>query len=333
MSKVQHVILTGGVGSRLWPLSRVSRPKQYLDIFSDKSLFELTIERNASFSEGLIVVGNQMNRSLSQKALQKMGRADYLNITEFTPRNTAPAIAFAAFAADPEDVLLVTPADHIIKEGAEYTSAINEGIQWAKEGFIVTFGIKPSRPETGFGYIEAHGNEVASFREKPSLDLAQEFLSKGNFLWNSGIFCFKAGLYLEELRVHAPEIYRTSKEAFGMANNLEMEEASSMAIPSESVDYAVMEKSDKIKVVASNFNWSDMGSFEALYDYLKEQGHLVDSAGNMYIGNKAFTEFIGVENCILVQTEDANLVLHKDSSQDVKKVYQNLEKNNSNLIF
>src|SRR5690554_5811890 len=270
MSKINHVILTGGVGSRLWPLSRISKPKQYLDIFSDSSLFELTVKRNASFSDELIVVGNQMNDSLSKAELHKLGVEDYINIVEFAPRNTAPAIALAAFASKPSDVLLVTPADHIIKEGKEYAEAIEAGISLAKEDYIVTFGIKPNRPETGFGYIEAKGLDVISFREKPTLDKAKDFLKQGDFLWNSGIFRFKAGVFLEELRSNSPETYEKSFNAWNSAEDFALQKTTSLKIPSISVDYAVMEKSNKIKVVSSNFEWSDMGSFEAMYDYLKE---------------------------------------------------------------
>ena len=332
MPTIQHVLLTGGVGSRLWPLSRQSRPKQYLNIFSDYSLFELAVKRNTAFSDGLIVVGNKGNRQLSEAGLQKLGITEYTDIVEATPRNTAPAIAFAAFAAEPEDILLVTPADHIIKEGPEYSIALQKAIDLAKKDNIVTFGIQPIKPETGFGYIEFNENEVLSFREKPDLETAQNFLETGNFLWNSGMFCFKAGVFLEELKKHTPEVYHRSLEAFKLATEGRLEEASSLQIPSISVDYAVMEKSDRIKVVPSHFDWSDMGSFEAVYDYLKEQGHPVDEAGNMVIGSDNYTAFIGLQNSILVFTEDANLVLQKEASQDVKNIYQSLETNNSPLI-
>lgn len=332
MSKILHVILTGGVGSRLWPLSRQSRPKQYLDIFSNHSLFELAVKRNAAFSDGLIVVGNQGNRQLSEVGLQKLGITEYTDIVEATPRNTAPAIAFAAFAAQPEDILLVTPADHIIKEGPEYSIAVQQAIELAKEDNIVTFGIQPTKPETGFGYIEFRENEVLSFREKPDLKTATNFLETGNFLWNSGMFCFKARVFLEEVKKHTPEVYLKSREAFDLAEKGKLGEEPSLQIPSISVDYAVMEKSDRIKVVPSSFDWSDMGSFEAVYDYLKEQGQSVDEYGNMQIGNKKHTFFVGLTNCILVSTEDANLVLSKTASQGVKKVYEELEKNNIQLV-
>ncbi len=332
MSKTLHVLLTGGVGSRLWPLSRISRPKQYLQIFAENSLFQLAVKRNAPFSDGLVVVGNKGNRDLSEKSLHKLKIENYTDIVEATPRNTAPAISFAAFAVQREDILLITPADHIITEGPEYSSAIKEAISLAKSGHVVTFGIRPTRPETGFGYIETNGNEVLSFREKPNMKTVKDFLDRGNFLWNSGMFCFKAGVYLEELQKHSPEVYQKSLMAWKQANDHKLEMSTSLEIPAISVDYAVMEKSEKIKVVKAEFHWSDMGSFQSVYDYLKEQGHPVDDQGNMQIGSSKHTVFVGLKNCIFVQTDDANLVLAKDASQDVKKVYQDLEKTNPSLL-
>jgi mannose-1-phosphate guanylyltransferase len=333
MTKVLHVLLTGGVGSRLWPLSRQSRPKQYLDIFKGNSLFELSVMRNSNYAGELIVVGNSENQHLSVEALDKLKLEDYKSIEEATPRNTAPAIAFAAFAAQAEDILLVTPADHIIEDGEEYKKAIRSAVQLAAENFLVTFGVHPTKPETGYGYIEFTGDNVLSFREKPDKETADTFLKTGNFLWNSGMFCFKAGIYLEELKKYSPEVYQRSLQAWEKAENGKLELETSLQIPAISVDYAVMEKSDKIKVVKADFEWSDMGSFEAVYDYLKEQGQPVDQNGNMQIGSKKHTSFAGLQNCILVETEDANLVLAKEASQDVKQIYQELEQTNSALII
>lgn len=332
MGKILHVILTGGVGSRLWPLSRQSRPKQYLQLFSENSLFELAVKRNAGFSERLIVVGNQKNKHLSIEGLQKLNINNYTHIVEATPRNTAPAIAFAAFASELEDILLVTPADHIINEGEAYDNAIFQAIGLAQKDAVVTFGVKPTKPETGYGYIEFDGDEVLSFREKPDRKNAEDFISSGNFLWNSGMFCFKAGIFLEELEKYAPEVYRQSLTAWKVNNKGRLEKNSSLNIPSISLDYAVMERSQKIKVVKADFEWSDMGSFEAVYDYLKEHGQPVDSYGNMHIGSTQYTAFAGLHNCILVQTDDANLVLAKESSQEVKNIYQELEITHPSLL-
>jgi len=332
MSEIIHVLLTGGVGSRLWPLSRKSRPKQYIDLFGGYSLFELSVKRNSDLTNKLNVIGNVDNNELSKKSLSRIKKETYLNIIEAAPRNTAPAIAFAAFAANPEDLLLVTPADHIIPEGDPYIIAVKRALAIAEEGYIATFGIRPERPETGYGYIEHNGEDVIAFREKPDFKTAENFLKKGNFLWNSGMFCFKAKTFLEELKKYEPEVFARSLEVWNHNNNGELNFENSMKIPSISVDYAVMERSEKMKVVRSEFEWSDMGSFEAIYDYLSEQGHPTDEQGNMVIGSDNYTAFVGLHDSILVCTPDANLVLSKQQSQDVKKVYQSLENNNSVLI-
>lgn len=331
MSKVVHVVLSGGVGSRMWPLSRKSKPKQYLDIFSGNSLFENTIIRNKSLCDQLIIVGNVDNIQLSEKSLQKLEIKNAVNIIEAAPRNTAAAIAFAAFACNSDDVLVVTPSDHVIMGEELYRQSVQQAIEKAQKGAIVTFGIKPVKPETGYGYIEFKEDRVLSFREKPNLETAESFLKKGNFYWNSGMFCFKAGVFLSELEKYEPELFLTSKLVWdnNIDGNLDLE--SSLQIPSISVDYAVMERSKKIKVVASSFDWSDLGSFESIYEYLIKMGHSVDENGNMVIGTNIFTSFVGLKNCIFVFTNDAFLILQKEKSQDVKKVYQYLESINSNL--
>ena len=332
MSKIVHVVLTGGVGSRLWPLSRKSKPKQYLDIFSGYSLFEHTIIRNKQFTDKLIVVGNIDNIDLSTISLDKLGIKNGVNIVESTPRNTAAAIAFSALSCDEDDILIVTPSDHIIDGENLYLQSINEAIQKAKNGHIVTFGIKPTRAETGYGYIEFDKDNVLSFREKPGITTAEDFLYKGNFYWNSGMFCFKSGVFLEELKKYQPDVYETSKVAWNDSKTGLIDLELSKLIPSISVDYAVMEKSKKIKVVPSVFEWSDLGSFESVYDYMKKINYPVDENGNMVLGTTMQTSFIGLSNCIFVYTDDAVLILQKEKSQDVKKIYQYLESINSNLI-
>lgn len=328
---ITQVILTGGIGSRLWPLSRKSQPKQYLNIFDGKSLFEMTVNRNRTIANKVIVVGNIDNCHLSKAVLNKANKS-YIDIIESTPRNTAAAIAFAAFASKPDDILVVTPSDHIIGEMKNYKNAILEAVEKASNGFIVTFGIIPIRPEIGYGYIERDGDDVLSFREKPSQELAREFIANGNFLWNSGMFCFKASVFLEELQLYAPEVYEKAKIAWenNADGNLDLD--LSMDIPSISIDYAVMERSKKIKVVSSKFTWSDLGSFESVYDYLRTIGHPVDDNGNMVIGTNNYTAFLGLQDTIFVHTDTANLILKKECSQDVKNVYGALEKINSDLL-
>nr|WP_294925914.1 mannose-1-phosphate guanylyltransferase [uncultured Flavobacterium sp.] len=330
-NSITHVILTGGVGSRLWPLSRKSQPKQYLEIFEGKSLFEMTVERNSHLANSVMVVGNVDNHHLSSKVMEK-SKTSYINIVESTPRNTAAAIAFAAFASNPDDILIITPSDHIIDKMENYNNAISQAIIKAREGYIVTFGIIPTKPETGYGYIESKGDEVLSFREKPNETTAKDFISKGNFLWNSGMFCFKASVLLDELKQFQPEVYEKSKIVWESSKEGFLDLQTSLEIPSISIDYAVMERSKKIKVVPASFSWSDLGSFESVYDYLVSKGHPIDNNGNMVIGCDKHTTFLGLKNTIFVYTDTANLILHKQNSQDVKDIYSELEKQNSELL-
>ena len=330
MGKIVNVILSGGVGSRLWPLSRKSKPKQYLPIFNQKSLFQLTIERNQIVCEHVVLVGSVQNIDLAKEDLKDV---PHDIIVEAVPRNTAAAIAFAALSLDPEDILVVTPSDHLIEGEEQYLQAMKRGIEFAKEGSLVTFGINPVRPETGYGYIESEGNDVLSFREKPNYETAKDFLKSGNFLWNSGIFCFKASAYLRELERFDPKIFNAAKAAFEQAIDGNLNEEYSLKIPSKSVDYAIMERSDSIKVVPSFFHWSDMGSFDSLHGYLVSKGHAQDEQGNMVIGDSdKHTVFLGLQNCIVVNTADAVLVMDRTFAQEVKHVYEQLEKEGSHLI-
>ena len=323
-SNITLVVLTGGVGSRLWPLSRKSQPKQYLELFDGQSLFEKTVARNADATNQLIVVGNIENYQMSNAVMTKFDTS-FTHIVEATPRNTAAAIAFAAFSSHPDDVLLITPSDHVIEGSDLYTNSVQRAIALANQDFLVTFGIQPTKPETGYGYIEFEGENVIAFHEKPNLATATTYLNSGNYFWNSGLFCFKAGLFLSELEKQEPEVYCTSKKAWEANQNGFLDLDLSMQIPSISVDYAVMERSANIKVVPTSFDWSDLGSFESVYDYLAQKGHPVDSNGNMVIGSEMHTTFVGMQNCLFIHTPDAIMILQKEHSQAVKEVYQNLE--------
>lgn len=333
MANIINVILSGGVGSRLWPLSRKLKPKQYLDIFDGKSLFSLTIERNKNFVDKLLVITNSNNSIIGKKALQDVNKP-VDEIIESASRNTAAAIALACFASGENDILLITPSDHIIQDDICYSKAIKEAVSLAENDYIVTFGITPDRPETGYGYIEHSNNDVISFREKPDRETAENFIQSKRFMWNSGMFCFKAKTLLSELKIHDFELFSAVKNAWDKRQtDFYIPEEFMNLIPSKSIDYAVMEKSSKIKMVKSDFFWSDLGAYDSLYDYLITTGHPIDNNGNMYIGDKEiYTEFLGVKNSILVYTEDAILVLNKDNSQDVKNIYENLVQNNSKYI-
>lgn len=322
-----NVILSGGVGSRLWPLSRKSSPKQYLALFDGRSLFELTLLRNKIIAENCVIVGNKDNYQLSDLGLANAGISNATQIIEAAPKNTAAAIAFACYAVQPSDILIVTPSDHIIADEKAYQEAVAKGIQLAELGYLVTFGVKPSRPETGYGYIEYQNNDVTAFREKPDAATAEKYLASGNFCWNSGIFCFQAGVYLQELQAFEPEIAAASLAAWNARNDDFLPETETALIPSQSIDYAVMERSNKIKVVPADFGWSDLGSFESIWEYLETQKDTHSFQQNhLVLGTKKHVEILGLDNLVVIDTPDALLIMPKALSQQVKGIYERLEK-------
>lgn len=331
INTVTHVVLTGGVGSRLWPLSRKTLPKQYLELFDGESLFEKTLARNLNRSNKTIVVGNIENYKMSNVIMSKFNKP-FTHIVEAVPRNTAAAIAFAAFASHPQDILLITPSDHIIDNKESYDSALKQAIALANQDYLITFGIKPIKPETGYGYIEFQNEDVIAFHEKPDLGTAKKYLEEGNYFWNSGLFCFKAEVFLSELEKQEPGVYWSAKAVWEANKEGFLDYEMSLDIPSISIDYAVMERSKDIKVIPAQFQWSDLGSFESVYDYLVLKGHPIDANRNIAIGTSIHTTFIGVKNCILIYTDDALMVLQKENSQEVKQVYQQLESVDSPLL-
>lgn len=327
-----NVILSGGVGSRLWPLSRKSRPKQYIPLFENSTLFQMCALRNYGIADLIQVIGSVDNYELSRKDLENAGIKKFTEIVEASPRNTAASIAFAAFSALPDDILIVTPSDHVINGVGLYKEAMQKAINIAKENYIVTFGPVPLRPETGYGYIEHDETyNVISFREKPAQEVAEEYVASGKYLWNSGMFCFKASVYLNELKQYSPEVYLAAYNAFLKMENgfLPLEET--MEIPSISVDYAVMEHSKIIKVIPVNFDWNDLGSFESLWDYM-DKNTVGDLPKNLVLGTNKHVEFIGLENIILVETEDVILVMPRNKTQEVKAVYERLELEKPELL-
>lgn len=302
-------------------------------MFGEKSLFQLTVERSKDLVDQVLVVGNKDNYLLSQADLMRAGVSDFTEIIEAAPRNTAAAIAFAALAVHPENILLVTPSDHIITNESAYAKALSEAIDLAKAGNLVTFGITPTKPETGYGYIEFQGTDVQSFREKPDAQTAQQFLDSKTFLWNSGMFCFQAGTYLAELETFEPAILETSRACYECGTDGFLPAEATMLIPSKSIDYAVMERSKKIKVVQTHFGWSDLGSFESIWEHWEGQGETGRfKNNNCVVGSSKHVEFLGVDNLVLVETADAILVLNKNHSQDVKHIYERLEKEKPELV-
>lgn len=329
---VYNLVLCGGVGSRLWPLSRKSNPKQYLKLFDGQSLFQKTILRNIEYVDGFMTVGNQLNNKLSNNQLSEIGVKPIVEIVETIAKNTAPAIAFGALSVIADDILFVTPSDHIIVNDENYKVSIARAIELAKLGNIVTFGIKPSYPEVGYGYIRFADEDVLNFEEKPDIEKAKVFLESGQFLWNSGMFCFKASVFLEELKKYEPVMYEQIITAYKGINSNTLPEIQSSKILGNSIDYAVLEKSNKVKVVKSDIDWSDMGSYQSLWDYYKKYNPEKFINENLILSDKKVVCLHGLKNMIFVDTEDSALIISKDQTNDIKEIYKNVETNMPNLI-
>jgi mannose-1-phosphate guanylyltransferase len=325
-----NIILCGGSGTRLWPLSRRLMPKQFIKLFDDKSLFQLTTQRNSKICNKQIIVANQDLYFLAEDQLEESSITNNEFILEPVGRNTAPAIAISCFALNPEEVVLITPSDHLIKDFKSYDNAVKNAEELAQNNNLVTFGIQPKNANTGFGYIEANGENVVSFHEKPNLQTAEKYIKQGNYYWNSGMFCFKAGVFLRELKQHSPEIYNASKVAFenskksGNISRINLNDM--LGIVDDSIDYAVMEKSNKVKVVPMDANWSDVGSFDVLADELPN-----DENNNLIVSKKT-VKTLGVKDSIIVDTGDVLLVANKENSQDVKNIVASLKKQKSSLV-
>lgn len=349
------VILSGGSGSRLWPLSRSMYPKQFLALNltmnSDYSMFQETLRRLDGLGhKDPIVICNADHRFLAAEKLRELGTAPQSIILEPMGRNTAPAIAVTALAAlknadDP--ILLVLPADHTIKDTKKFHSAIKKAEKLAKGGALVTFGIVPNQPHTGYGYIKrgtdetGGGYDVAEFVEKPDQATAEKFLKSGDYLWNSGMFMFRASRFLAELEKFAPDVLRHAKLAYEDAaadfdfTRLDAEKFAKC--PSISIDYAVMEHTKDARVVPLDAGWSDIGSWSSLWDVCAKDGDnnsltgdiIAEDTHDCYImaENKLVTT-IGVDNLIIVDTKDALLVAGKDRSEDVKKIVDKLKSQN-----
>ena len=347
---MKNIILCGGNGTRLWPVSRTLMPKQFVRLFNNQSLFQLTVERNNKVCDSNFIISNTEQYFLAIDQLEEDKKYNFENakfLLEPVGRNTAPAIALACFDLDPNEIVLVTPSDHLIKDEAEYEKVLMEAQRLAEENNLVTFGITPEFAETGFGYIEGKaidnvqctkynkkqnfkGMDVKAFHEKPDFETATKYLEAGNYYWNSGMFCFKAGVFLEELKKYSLEIYKASKTAF--ENKINLQEAQMrikmddmLNIPDDSIDYAVMEKSKIVKVIPSNIKWSDVGSFDALAE------ELPNDESNNFVLTKKQTELIDVEDLIVVDTEDALLISKKGSSQKIKERVMKLKKEGSPL--
>lgn len=343
--KLTPVILSGGVGSRLWPLSREHSPKQCLRLVSEHhSLLQQTVLRTHSAIETneTIVVCNEAHRFLIAQQLVDLNIDHAKIMLEPVGRNTAPAIALSAFevlASGEDTLMLILPADHVINDLDAFEIATQAAIKLAETGALVTFGITPTRAETGYGYIKAGDNfTVDKFVEKPDASTAKFYLESQEYLWNSGMFLCKASVLLAELEEQRPDIFSAVKNAYQERSTdmdfIRINEELFATCPSESIDYAVMEKTKLAKVVPYNGDWSDIGAWDALYDFAnKDEQHnliigdvITESTSNSLIrAESRLIATVGVDNLIIVETADAILVMNKDQCQDVKKIVKQIE--------
>lgn len=340
--KIQPVIMSGGSGTRLWPLSRRSHPKQFLNLVSDHSLFQDTVLRLSGdadlFSSPLIIAGKD-HAALVEKQLAQIGVKAADIILEPCPRNTAAVAAVAAAwtaSENPDALALLAPADHHIEDTASFHSAIKDGAIAASNGRIVTFGIKPTHPHTGYGYIQSGDDycknvfEVAAFKEKPDRETAETYIANGSFYWNAGLFLFHADAMLTELDHHAGEISKAAKQSLEKCGTIGTAKILDNTIfsqcPSDSVDYAIMEKTDKAAIIAPvDIGWSDIGSWSEANS--EDGDHVVADCQNLTIRSDGpMISAVGVEDLIIVATGDAVLVARKDSAQDVRKIVDELKR-------
>ena len=347
-------LLCGGAGSRLWPVSREQHPKPFIRLADGESLLQKAYLRGLSLGNitNLVTVTNRELFFKIEDEYQEISQPDYKSIDntfilEPFGRNTAPAIAAACLkikeSYGDDAIVLVLAADHLVADLDAFSDVVKSACELAQGGKLVTFGIKPVAPETGYGYIEASGNEVLRFVEKPSMEKAEEYVASGKFYWNSGMFCFTAGSMLREMALHCPEILESTKECLRHSriavgegfSQLDLSPDHFKLVPDDSIDYAVMEKTQNASVVTCDIGWSDIGCWRALGD-LKDldgknnriQGDVVviDSSDCTINSEDRLVGVVGVEGLVIVDTADALLVADKARAQDVKEIYSQLKK-------
>lgn len=347
---ITPVILSGGSGTRLWPVSTADRPKQFLNLVGPLSLFQLTLQRcqEDNLFGSPIIVGGARHAQLAEDQMDEVGSGPAAHILEPCARNTAPAIALAALACEnPQTPILVMPSDHLIKDVNTFQNAVRQSLPLAKARWLVTFGIQPTGPETGYGYIqqgEALVGSVSSFAtrkfvEKPNREYAEQMLSDGGYFWNAGIFLFRADSYLTALEEHNPEMLRAATKAMEIADRngtrILPDEQSFANAPSDSIDYAVMEKAEKVAVTTVNPGWSDVGSWDSLFEVRSadDQNNVVagdvlavNSHNNLIQTDGISVATYGVDDLIIVSRGDQIMILPRGQSQNVKKILMELNR-------
>ena len=345
MAQLQPVLLSGGSGTRLWPLSREAYPKQFLPLAGDDTMVQATWRRVEALADlAPIVVANEEHRFLVAEQLRQVGAPVPAILLEPVGRNTAPAIAAAALqamAGGADPLLLVLPSDHVVRDVAGFQRAVREASSAAEAGALVTFGVVPDAPETGFGYIQAEAGDglrqVLRFVEKPDAATARSYLDAGGYYWNSGMFLFRASRYLEELARFRPDIVDAVRAAHAAARHdgdfVRLDKDAFSACPSDSIDYAVMEKTADAKVLPVDIGWNDVGSWSALWDVAERDADgnahhgdviAVDSR-NSYAYAQRLVALVGLDDIVVVETDDAVLVARKDKVQEVKQVVARLK--------
>jgi mannose-1-phosphate guanylyltransferase len=337
------VIMAGGSGTRLWPLSRAAHPKQFLRLHGEDTMLQATVKRLSGLDiQSSITICNEEHRFFVAEQLREIDKLGSI-ILEPVGRNTAPAIALAALTVKDDPLLLVLAADHVIQDEAAFNAAVMRAIPLAETGKLVTFGIVPSEPDTGYGYIKrgndfGEGFTVDEFAEKPSLEVAQGYISSGEYYWNSGMFLFRASSYIEELNKFRPDILEQCKASVmdvkADLDFLRINKETFESCPAESIDYAVMEKTSQAVVVSMDAGWSDIGSWSSLWDISEKDGDGNSTHGDVILHNthnsyvktdERLVAAIGVNDLVIVSTKDALMVAHKDSVQDVKIITANLK--------
>ncbi|MBQ4838279.1 MULTISPECIES: mannose-1-phosphate guanylyltransferase/mannose-6-phosphate isomerase [Pseudoalteromonas] len=342
------IIMAGGSGTRLWPLSRGNYPKQFLKLHGENTMLQETISRlNGLEHSPVMLICNEEHRFIAAEQVRQLDVKHSGIFLEPVGRNTAPAIALAAFKAienNEDPLLLVLAADHVIEHQAAFLESVEKAKSLALQGKLVTFGIVGNTPETGYGYIKRgeaieNGFVVNSFVEKPDLSTAKQYIASGDYYWNSGMFLFKASRYLEELKAFRPDIYSACEKAVEVQNSdmdfVRVDKAAFEACPDESIDYAVMEHTKDAVVVPMDAGWNDVGGFAALWEVSEkdENGNAfigdvksVDTKNTLVFGEDKLVSTVGVEDLVIVNTKDAVLVAHKNESQKVKEVVNQLKR-------
>ena len=340
------IILAGGSGSRLWPLSRDLYPKQLLNLNSDKSLVQCTFERINNFIPAENIISTTNTKHLSNIKMQlKELTPDPIVLSEPEIKNTAPAIAVAAKyimqKSNPNSIILVVPCDHLIKDTEKFISSVKKGEELAKQGYIVTFGIKPAYAETGFGYIKVsspldNGYSIETFTEKPDGPNAENCFKDKSYYWNSGIFMFKSAVISEEIEKYAPKI-ASVLDRLDFSENADIPYLTFYDMPNISIDYAVMEKSDKLAMIELESDWKDIGSWQSIYEISPKDtnnnvkiGHVLDkdSKNSFVYASSKLVATIGLEDTVVIETEDAVLACPQKRTQDVKELYETLKQQN-----